>query len=373
MSRIAASRRVTRIRVGGQTTSRAHFLSVEEPLEIRVEGQPLAVTMRTPGNDVELAHGFLVSEGIIHHREHILTARYCAGAVRGVGGNTTDSVGSVNGNECGTTPASPAAPIESDAFETKHGNTYNILDVALAPGVEPPSAEQARAFVSTSSCGLCGKASIDQVRTESEFEVDCDPLSIDAGMLASFPGVLRRGQAAFDRTGGLHAAALFNGNTGELLVLREDIGRHNAVDKVIGWALMQDILPARSCVLMVSSRASFEITQKAIMAGVPMLAAVSAASSLAVDLAREAGLTLVGFLRGDTMVAYSAPERVTNDGAGTCEAPDADTILIPEKQLATVGSKKAEQSLRRRHPRKTSRTRTSRSQNRKSLRLVLAG
>lgn len=367
MSRIAASRRVTRIRVGGTTTSRADFLSVEEPLEIRVEGQPLAVTMRTPGNDVELAHGFLVSEAIIHHREHVLTARYCAGAVRGAGNSTDESAVGFSGDGCGGSPGAPASPqfstefTEFAAFDIEHGNTYNILDVALAPGVEPPSPEQARAFVSTSSCGLCGKASIDQVRTESEFEVACDPLVVDAKLLASFPDVLRRGQAAFDRTGGLHAAALFDGNTGELLVLREDIGRHNAVDKVIGWALMQGVLPARSCVLMVSSRASFEITQKAIMAGIPMLAAVSAASSLAVDLAREAGLTLVGFLRGDTMVAYSAPERITNDGRvaddtrsakgapgtegalGTKGTPGTESIFPPDAQLAAAGSKKVAQ------------------------------
>lgn len=296
MSRIAARRRVTRIRVGGQVAGRADFLAVEEPLEIRVQGRSLAVTMRTPGNDVELANGFLVSEGVIHHREHVLTARYCAGAIH-------------DGDE---------------------GNTYNVLDVSLAPGVAAPDASQTRPFLTTSACGLCGKASIDQVRTETHFDVSRDPLSIDAGLLATLTERLREGQAVFDRTGGLHAAALFDGTTGEMLVLREDVGRHNAVDKVIGWALMEGHLPARSCVLVVSGRASFELTQKALMAGIPMLAAVSAPSSLAAELADEVGLTLVGFLRGETMVVYSRPDRITNDGH--------------EPELAAVSPKKGERS-----------------------------
>lgn len=231
--------------------------------------------MRTPGSDVELAAGFLVSEGVIHSAEQIATARYCAGS------NGEDGL-----------------------------NTYNLLDVALAAGVAPPDPSIERNFYTTSSCGVCGKASIDAVSTVSKYRVDDDPLRIDPELLAGFPDTLRRGQELFERTGGLHAAALFDGVTGDMLVLREDVGRHNAVDKVVGWALQNGRLPGRGCVLMVSGRASFELTQKALMAGIPMLAAVSAPSSLAADLAEEAGLTLVGFLRGPSMVVYSRADRL---------------------------------------------------------------
>lgn len=285
VSRIAARRRVTRIHAGGTTIQRADFLAVEEPLEIRVLGKALAVTMRSPGHDVELAAGFLVSEGVIHSADHYSAARYCAGA-------TADE-----------------------------GNTYNVLDVTLAPGVAPPDPSLERNFYTTSSCGLCGKASIDAVHTQTHFTVSDDPLVIDAGELIKFPDLLRAEQAVFERTGGLHAAALFDGVSGEMLVLREDVGRHNAVDKVVGWALMNGHIPARSCVLMVSGRASFELTQKALMAGIPILTAVSAPSSLAADLAEETGITLVGFLRGETMVVYTRPDRITNHGASAPEAP----------------------------------------------------
>jgi FdhD protein len=162
----------------------------------------------------------------------------------------------------------------------------------------------------TSSCGLCGKASIDAVRTRSHFPVDADDLVIHAELLATFPDRLRAGQDVFEKTGGLHAAALFDGRSGEMLVLREDVGRHNAVDKVIGWAHGEGLLPLTGMVLQVSGRASFELTQKASMAGLPVLAAVSAPSSLAVDLARELGMTLVGFSRGTSMVVYAGEHRV---------------------------------------------------------------
>jgi len=249
-------------------------LAVEEPLELRVGGRPLVVTMRTPGNDFDLAAGFLVSEGVISRADEFSSARYCAGA-------------------------------------TEEGlNTYNVVDVTLAPGVAPPDPSLERSFYTTSSCGLCGKASIEAVATRSSFEVRDDPLRLDQAVLATFPDRLRAQQAAFDKTGGLHAAALFDGGSGELLVLREDVGRHNAVDKVVGWALKEGRLPLRSTVLMVSGRASFELTQKALMAGIPMLAAVSAPSSLAAELATDAGMTLVGFLRGSSMVVYSGEERL---------------------------------------------------------------
>lgn len=275
MSRITARRQVTRITLGEPSRSRADVVAVEEPLELRVGGRPLTVTMRTPGHDVELAAGFLVSEGVIHDHDEYAAARYCGGA------------------------------LGDDGL-----NTYNVLDVTLAPGVAPPDPSIERNFYTTSSCGVCGKASIDAVATVSAYRVDDDPLRLDPERLAGFPDALRAGQAVFERTGGLHAAALFDGATGEMLVLREDVGRHNAVDKVVGWALLNRRLPARGTVLMVSGRASFELTQKALMAGIPLLAAVSAPSSLAVELATEAGLTLVGFLRGPSMVAYSRPDRL---------------------------------------------------------------
>ncbi|KQR16788.1 formate dehydrogenase accessory sulfurtransferase FdhD [Cellulomonas sp. Leaf334] len=274
MQRIAVRRRVTRIDLGGGARRVEDVLAAEEPLEIRVGGRSLAVTMRTPGHDVELAAGFLVSEGVVTAAEHVVTARYCAG--------TTD----------------------------EGVNTYNVLDVTLAHGVPAPDPSLERSFYTTSSCGLCGKASIDAVRTHSHWTVDDDGLVLPADLLATFPDRLREHQEVFATTGGLHAAGLFDGTTGDLLVLREDVGRHNAVDKVVGWALTNGRLPLRGTVLMVSGRASFELTQKALMAGIPVLAAVSAPSSLAADLAHESGITLVGFLRGSSMVVYSRPERV---------------------------------------------------------------
>jgi FdhD protein len=244
MSRITARRKIVRVTVGQAPRNREDVLAVEEPLEIRVNGRSLAVTMRTPGNDFDLAAGFLVSEGVISQGGHFFTARYCAGA-------------------------------------TDEGlNTYNVLDVSLAPGVAPPDPSLERSFLTTSACGLCGKASIDAVRTRSVFPVADDPVRVDARLLTSFPDLLRAEQAVFDKTGGLHGAALFDAVTGRMLVLREDVGRHNAVDKVIGWALKENLLPLRGTVLMVSGRASFELAQKAMMAGIPVLAAVSAPSPL---------------------------------------------------------------------------------------------
>jgi len=274
MTRITARRRVIRLTVGEPSVTREDLLAVEEPLEIRVGGRALAVTMRTPGHDFDLAAGFLVSEGVITRGEQFNTVRYCAGA-------TDEGV-----------------------------NTYNVLDVTLAPGIAPPDPSLERSFYTTSSCGLCGKASIDAVRTQSAYDVRDDGLRIDAELLTTFPAKLRTEQAVFDKTGGLHAAALFDGVSGEMLVIREDVGRHNAVDKVIGWALKDDRLPLAGTVLMVSGRASFELTQKALMAGIPLLAAVSAPSSLAVELADEVGMTLVGFVRGSSMVMYAGQERV---------------------------------------------------------------
>ena len=280
VGRVTSRYRVVRM-ADGVATARPDSLAAEEPLEIRVAGRPLTVTMRTPGNDFDLARGFLVSEGVVAADSDIAAIRYCAGA-------TADG-----------------------------GNTYNVLDVLLADGVPLPDVSVERNFYTTSSCGLCGKASLEAVRTISRWRVDRDPLRLNAATIATLPEKLRAAQRVFDRTGGLHAAALFDAN-GDLWCVREDVGRHNAVDKVVGWALDQGRLPLSGTTLMVSGRASFELVQKAVMAGIPALAAVSAPSSLAVDLAREMGLTLIGFLRGSSMNVYSAVERIPSDEPLPC-------------------------------------------------------
>jgi FdhD protein len=274
MARTMQRRPVVKINLDADAEPRRRpdELAAEEPLEIRVRKSPLAVTMRTPGQDIDLAMGFLLSEGVIGSAADVVTAQLCAG---------TD------------TP-----------------NTYNVVDVVLGADVPPPMTDPSRNFYTTSSCGVCGKASIDAVRTRSRFDVAGDPLRVTAQTLSDLPDRLRAAQRTFDRTGGLHAAGLFTPG-GDLLVLREDVGRHNAVDKVIGWAVREDRLPLAGHILLVSGRASFELTQKAWMAGIPMLAAVSAPSTLAAELADEAGMTLVGFLRGRSMNVYSGAERVT--------------------------------------------------------------
>jgi len=276
MGRVTARRRVQHV-TADDAVARPETLVVEEPLEIRVNGTPITVTMRTPGSDIELAQGFLLTEGVIVHRDDVLTVRYCKGA-------------------------------SEDAL-----NTYNVLDVTLAPGVAMPDVDVTRNFYTTSSCGVCGKASLEAVRTISRHCPGDDPSMVAAETLSAMPDLLRDAQKVFASTGGLHGAALFDvdGNT---LAVREDIGRHNAVDKVIGWALEQHRIPLTATVLLVSGRASFELTQKAVMAGIPVLAAVSAPSSLAVDLASQSGLTLVAFLRGDSMNIYTRPDRVTPHG-----------------------------------------------------------
>ncbi len=278
MGRVTERRRVIRVR-GGQISTRPDTLVAEEPLEIRLNGKPLAITMRTPGDDFALAAGFLVSEGVLGAAEELQSIVYCAGAT-------------VDGS-----------------------NTYNVVDVKTAPGVVIPDITLERNVYTTSSCGLCGKASLDAVRTTARFPIDdthggtAPPVRLDLELLARLPDRLREAQRVFDRTGGLHAAALFT-EDGELVDIREDVGRHNAVDKLVGRALREGRLPLSRSVLLVSGRASFELAQKAVMAGIPMLAAVSAPSSLAVDLAAETGLTLVGFLRGDSMNVYAGEHRL---------------------------------------------------------------
>jgi len=270
--RRTSKRRIDRL-TDGVASSRGDTLVTEEPLEIRLDGRSLVITMRTPGDDFDLAAGFLVSEGVVTQHEQVRGIRYCAGA-------TADQA-----------------------------NTYNIVDVQLDPEVAVPEFTLERNFYATSSCGLCGKASLDAVRTTARWTVHDDEVAIDPDLLATYPDRLRSAQRVFDRTGGLHAAALFTA-PGELVYLREDVGRHNAVDKLVGRALLDDRLPLRHTVLLVSGRASFELVQKAAMAGIPCLAAVSAPSSLAVDLAEETGMTLVGFLRGRSMNVYAGRHRV---------------------------------------------------------------
>jgi FdhD protein len=253
--------------------TRPDTLAVEEPLEIRVGGRPLTVTMRTPGDDFDLVAGFLTGEGAVCATGDISSMRYCAGS-------TEDQV-----------------------------NTYNVVDVELAAGVAAPDQALTRAFTTTSACGVCGKSSIDAVRTVSPWPVAGDGTTVASPLLSELPGRLRAAQRVFDRTGGLHAAGLFAPD-GRLLCVREDVGRHNAVDKVVGWASREGRLPLAGTVLQVSGRASFELVQKALMAGIPVLSAVSAPSSLAVDLARETGMTLVGFVRGTSMNVYAGEHRL---------------------------------------------------------------
>jgi FdhD protein len=265
MGRVTRHHPVLRVAAGEMA------LAVEEPLEIRLNGEPYLVTMRTPGNDIDLVRGLLYSERIITERADIMLARYCAG---------------------------------SDADGV---NTYNVLDVTLASQITAPAAVR-RNVMTTSACGICGTTSIDQVLREAPYEADRE-VRVAAELVLSAPVRLRQQQRTFDRTGGLHAAGLL-GTDSEMRCVREDVGRHNAVDKVIGWAIERQLLPLRQMILAVSGRASFELTQKAVLAGIPVLAAVSAPSSLAADLAEDAGLTLVGFVRGETMNVYTHAERI---------------------------------------------------------------
>ena len=251
----------------GKVTQHDDSLAAEEPLEIRISGLPLTVTMRTPGHDLELAAGFLLTEGIIESPAQIASLRLYI----------TSSAGKQNG-----------------------------VDVELTDCEFDPAQLQ-RNFFAASSCGICGKASIDAIRQRGLRTPNPD-FRVDPNILCTLPDRLRAAQTVFDHTGGLHAAALFDA-AGTLLVLREDIGRHNAVDKVIGWAMQNNLLPLSEHILLVSGRGGFEIIQKALSAGVPLLASVSAPSSLAVQLARELGLTLIGFLRGRRFVLYAGAAR----------------------------------------------------------------
>lgn len=258
---------ILRYRVGAAPEQAADELSVEEPLEIRVKNRAVSVTMRTPGHDDELAAGFLLTEGMIHDRKDVVSIEPCA-------------------------------------FD-RRGNTVNVV---LSASAKIDFEKLTRHVFASSSCGLCGKATIDAVHARFE-PVEQSDVTIDAGVLLGLPEKLRQAQSTFDRTGGLHGAGLFT-SSGELLVAREDVGRHNAVDKVLGWGFLGGKLPFDQHILLVSGRSSFEIMQKALAARVPIVAAVSAPSSLAVEFAKDSGMTLVGFLREGRMNVYSEPARV---------------------------------------------------------------
>ncbi len=260
----------------GRADPRADLLAAEEPLGIRVDGAALAMTMRTPGDDIELAAGFLVSEAIVRSPADIAEIKLC------------------DGTSCG---------------HGDHDAMGNIADVKLTAGVGVPIGAR-RNFMTTSACGICGKTSIEDICVLPHAPLAMDDTRFDPVVLAALPDRLREAQRVFSRTGGLHAAGLFSA-AGDLIAVREDVGRHNAVDKIVGWALLNDRLPLAGCVLLVSGRASFELVQKAVLAGIPLLAAVSAPSSLAADLADEAGLTLVGFLRGLSMNVYTGAHRLS--------------------------------------------------------------
>jgi FdhD protein len=269
--------RVTVQRSGTPTVSRRpDTLAVEEPLEIRLAGEPFVVTMRTPGHDLDLALGFLVGEGVVGAAGDVVRAAHCADAAVDADGNPT----------------------------------HNAVEIDLAPGVAAPARTRHRHV--SSACGICGTQSVDTVRVTARHDLTTDLTAVPAAVVTGLPGRLREAQRVFDRTGGLHAAGLFTPD-GDLLCLREDVGRHNAVDKVIGWALAAGLLPLRGHVLQVSGRASFELAQKSWLAGCPVLAAVSAPSSLAVDLADAAGMTLIGFSRGGSFNIYAGASRIRLD------------------------------------------------------------
>jgi FdhD protein len=254
----------------GEVHQTLDYLVAEEPLEIRVNGQPLTVTMRTPGNDLELTAGFLLTEGMVQHGRQIEGLEHAQSAQQSTG---------------------------------------NVVEVRLAPDVEFDHERLQRNFFAASSCGICGKASIETVRVRG-IRAPNPEFRIAPEVLCQLPETLREAQPIFSRTGGLHGAALFNPQ-GELIEVREDVGRHNAVDKLIGWALLNQMENLGNYLMLVSGRGGFEIVQKCLVAGVPLLASVSAPSGLAVRLAREFQLTLVGFLRGRRFVVYAGEERLS--------------------------------------------------------------
>ncbi|MCO5947790.1 formate dehydrogenase accessory sulfurtransferase FdhD [Mucilaginibacter flavidus] len=278
---MSSIKKVTVTKVNDAEGAAATFdvLAVEEPLEIRLaytlNGEPktqnVSVTMRTPGNDAELAAGFLFTEGIVKNAGEIADVDYC--------------------------------------FIACAENKENVIQVKLRDGVVPDLKNAERNFYTTSSCGVCGKGSISAIRTVGNFVQQDNDIAVDSDLLHQLPAILRAQQAVFEETGGLHASALFNLD-GELLLLSEDVGRHNALDKLIGAALRQGLLPLNNHILLLSGRASFELVQKAVMAGIRIIAAVGAPSSLAVELAAEFDITLAGFLRNRRFNIYTAARRI---------------------------------------------------------------
>lgn len=299
MGRRTARTRIVRLTSAGERRRREETLAAEEPLEIRIGDPavpgsshvPFATTMRTPGDDFDLVAGFLVSEGVAATNEQIASMRFCAGE------------------------------------DAEGRQTFNVVEAQLGPSAVPPSSGQQRHVAGTSACGICGTASIDAVAKTArlplpavEARLHDGGARLDADTLLALPDRMREHQSLFAKTGGVHAAALFDLN-GELLCLREDIGRHNAVDKVIGWALREGRLPAHQTVLQVSARASFELVQKARMAGIPILAAVSAPSSLAVELGERENITIAGFSRGSTVNLYTHPQRIESRSGDVSTGP----------------------------------------------------
>ena len=286
-----AVQRVTIDRVGPGASERCvDVTAVEEPLEIRLGGQPFAVIMRTPGADQALAAGFLMAEQIVRHPADIASMRYCTDAVAPSG--------------MGPGPSSPG----DEPSEPEEGNVLTVWLTGDAAVRAAQAVAGKRHVTASSSCGVCGRRSIDDLL--AGVRPIAGSFRVARAVVSAMPGRLRAAQRAFDETGGLHAAALFD-DTGTLQDTAEDVGRHNAVDKVLGRALLAGRIPVSDAILFVSGRTSFEIVQKAAVAGVPVVASVSAPSSLAVHLAQEAHVTLVGFVRGDTFNVYSVPERIT--------------------------------------------------------------
>lgn len=277
MDRPAATTAVSAFEVdAGVSRSASDLVATEEPLEIRVilghQTQPAAVTMRTPGADFELAVGFLFSEGVIRSREAVRRLSYC---------------------------------VDRAVDEQQR---FNIVNVELVPGSEFDASPLERHFSITSACGVCGKTSLDALRMRGH-EAITSSVRVDRDVLGGLVAKLRVAQAVFESTGGLHAAGLFS-HGGELRVVREDVGRHNAMDKLVGWSVLNGKIPLSDSVVLFSGRASFELVQKALTAGIPVVCSVSAPSSLAVDVASSFGITLVGFLRGERFKVYAHPERL---------------------------------------------------------------
>lgn len=273
MARTTRRAPAVRMRADGASTTRPDTLAGEEPLEIRVDGEQWLVTMRTPGSDVDLVHGLLLAEGVITHADQVRQVTYGPGV---------DAGGLLE---------------------------YNVVDVALdaSAGAQAPARRERAVYVS-GSCGVCGTSSIEALARASRFPVADVELAVPLATVLALPRALRAQQRLFDSTGGVHAAGLFV--DGEPVCVREDVGRHNAVDKVLGWALRQGRVPLHEAVLQVSGRLSYELVQKAAMAGIPVVAAVSAPSAAAVELAEETGMTLVAFSREESLSVYSRPDRV---------------------------------------------------------------